>query len=270
VFFFDPSFIIRQDIINNITDIYYIAVFKFIFIMKNNILFISILILFISCQKELTSAQLLENTIAYHDPNTIWPSFNSTFHVTMVAPDAPNRESDITINNPESAFYLKVVRDTTMIEYKVRGDNCNIAFNGSTTFTDEEAKANNLSCDRAKMYKNYYSYLYGLPMKLKDPGTHISETVEHKSFKGKDYLVLKATYDEAVGSDIWYIYLNPETYAMEVYQFFKKDENGNQNNESGEYILLSEEMVVNDIKMPKVRAWYYNKDDTYLGTDILK
>jgi hypothetical protein len=223
-----------------------------------------------SCEKELTSEQVLNNAIAYHDPNNIWNSFNSTFHVTMETPDAPNRESDIMLDNTVGGFYLKAVRDTTMVEYKVRGGNCNIAFNGSTTFTEEEAEANNLNCDRAKMYKNYYSYLYGLPMKLRDPGTHISETVEHKTFKDKDYLVLKVTYDENVGSDIWYIYLNPETYAMEVYQFFKTDENGNQNNLSGEYILLSEEMVVNGIKMPKVRAWYYNKDDTYLGTDILK
>lgn len=223
-----------------------------------------------SCEKELTSEQVLNNAIAYHDPNNMWNSFNSTFHVTMETPDTPNRESDIMIDNTVGGFYLKAVRDTTMVEYKVRGGNCNIAFNGSTTFTEEEAEANNLNCDRAKMYKNYYSYLYGLPMKLKDPGTHISETVERKTFKDKDYLVLKVTYDENVGSDIWYIYLNPETYAMEVYQFFKTDENGNQNNESGEYILLSEEMVVNNIKMPKVRAWYYNKDDKYLGTDILK
>lgn len=238
--------------------------------MKNYIIFTIITLVFMSCEKELTSEQVLNNAIAYHDPNNMWNSFNSTFHVTMETPDAPNRESDIMIDNTVGGFYLKAVRDTTMVEYKVRGGNCNIAFNGSTTFTEEEAKANNLNCDRAKMYKNYYSYLYGLPMKLKDLGTHISETVERKTFKDKDYLVLKVTYDESVGSDIWYIYLNPETYAMEVYQFFKTDENGNQNNESGEYILLSEEMVVNDIKMPKVRAWYYNKDDKYLGTDILK
>ena len=223
-----------------------------------------------SCEKELTSEQVLNNAIAYHDPNNMWNSFNSTFHVTMETPDTPNRESDIMIDNTVGGFYLKAVRDTTIVEYKVRGGNCNIAFNGSTTFTEEEAEANNLNCDRAKMYKNYYSYLYGLPMKLKDPGTHISETVERKTFKEKDYLVLKVTYDENIGSDIWYIYLNPETYAMEMYQFFKTDENGNQNNESGEYILLSEEIVVNNIKMPKVRAWYYNKDDKYLGTDILK
>jgi hypothetical protein len=238
--------------------------------MKNYIIFTIITLVFMSCEKELTSEQVLNNAIAYHDPNNMWNSFNSTFHVTMETPDAPNRESDIMIDNTVGGFYLKAVRDTTMVEYKVRGGNCNIAFNGSTTFTEEEAKANNLNCDRAKMYKNYYSYLYGLPMKLKDPGTHISETVERKTFKDKDYLVLKVTYDESVGSDIWYIYLNPETYAMEVYQFFKTDENGNQNNESGEYILLSEEMIVNYIKMPKVRAWYYNKDDKYLGTDILK
>ncbi len=238
--------------------------------MKNYIIFTIITLVFMSCEKELTSEQVLNNAIAYHDPNNMWNSFNSTFHVTMETPDAPNRESDIMIDNTVGGFYLKAVRDTTMVEYKVRGGNCNIAFNGSTTFTEEEAKANNLNCDRANMYKNYYSYLYGLPMKLKDPGTHISKTVEHKIFKDKEYLVLKVTYDENVGSDIWYIYFNPETYAMEVYQFFKTDENGNQNNESGEYILLSEEMVVNDIKMPKVRAWYYNKDDKYLGTDILK
>ena len=238
--------------------------------MKLHITFICVVLLFMSCEKELTSEQILNKAIAYHDPNNMWPSFNSTFHVTMETPNSPNRESDILLDIAAGGFYLKAVRDSTMVEYKVRGDNCNIAFNGSTTFTDEEAKANNLNCDRAKMYKNYYSYLYGLPMKLKDPGTHISEIVERKTFKDKEYLVLKATYDENVGSDIWYIYLNPETYAMEVYQFFKTDENGTQNNESGEYILLSEEMVVNDIKMPKVRAWYYNKDDKYLGTDILK
>ena len=51
---------------------------------------------------------------------------------------------------------------------------------------------------------------------------------------------------------------------MEVYQFYH-DESKND----GEYILLSEEMLVKDIKMPKVRAWYYNKDNTYLGTDDL-
>lgn len=238
--------------------------------MKKQILFTLVVTFFMSCEKELTSEQLLDNAIAYHDPNDNWNSLNASFHVTMETPDASNRESDIVINNSESAFFLKAVRDTTVVEYKIRGEQCRVSYNGNTSFTEEEAKANSLNCDRAYLYKNYYSYLYGLPMKLKDPGTNLDENIEFKNFKGKDYLVLKATYDEEVGTDIWYFYFDPETYAMEIYQFFKTDENGNQKDDSGEYILLSEEQDVNAIKMPKIRAWYYNKDNKYLGTDILK
>jgi hypothetical protein len=37
----------------------------------------------------------------------------------------------------------------------------------------------------------------------------------------------------------------------------------------GEYIILENELMIGGIKMPKDRAWYYNKDDKYLGTDYL-
>ena len=52
---------------------------------------------------------------------------------------------------------------------------------------------------------------------------------------------------------------------MEIYQFYH-DETKND----GEYILLTEEEIINGIKMPKNRAWYTNKDNMLLGTDILK
>ena len=49
----------------------------------------------------------------------------------------------------------------------------------------------------------------------------------------------------------------------EVTEFFKDKPT------SGEYILLTEQETINGIKIPKNRAWYYNKDDSYLGTDVL-
>jgi hypothetical protein len=112
--------------------------------------------------------------------------------------------------------------------------------------------------------KNYYTYLYGLPMKLKDPGTLIDPKVERRSFKGKEYLVLKVKYEEGVGKDIWYFYFDPKSYALKVYQFYH-DETKND----GEYILLSGIESAIGIKMPKTRAWYLNKDNKYLGTDVL-
>ena len=51
---------------------------------------------------------------------------------------------------------------------------------------------------------------------------------------------------------------------MEVYQFYHEEEKND-----GEFILLSDLEMVNGIKMPKNRAWYYNKEEKYLGTDFL-
>jgi len=230
-----------------------------------------IIVLFSSCSEaSLTGENLLEKAIEYHDPNGNWNTFNASFNVRMETPNSSDRLSVISINLPEDMFSLTATRDTITTKYIVNKGECTIGLNGNTNIDEATAKAYNLSCDRANMYKNYYTYLYGLPMKLKDPGTHIAETVETKTFKGKDYLVLKATYDKDVGTDIWYFYFNPETYAMEIYQFFKQDDNGNQKDDTGEYILLTEEAIVNGIKMPKNRAWHYNKDDGYLGTDVLE
>lgn len=217
----------------------------------------------VSFSQKLTGEQLLEKAIQYHDPNGNWETFNGTLNVTMKTPKNPNRDSEIKINLPEEYFYVKALRGENTTEYTVDKNICTIKFNGKKP-SEEEKKEHKLSCKRASLYKNYYTYLYGLPMKLKDNGTIIHNKVERKNFKGKEYLVLKATYNKEAGKDTWYFYFNPKTYAMEVYQFFKATPT------SGEYILLTEEETINGIKLPKNRAWYYNKDDGYLGTDILK
>ncbi|MDG5490816.1 DUF6503 family protein [Psychroserpens sp. SPM9] len=233
-----------------------------------------IVILLLSVQlltaQELTGNLLLDKAIKYHDPNGNWSTFNGTLHITMETPNNSNRDSKIDINLPEDYFYVSAKRDTTTTEYMVKNADCTIKLNGKTNLTEAQLKAKNLSCERAQMYKNYYTYLYGLPMKLKDEGTIIHDKVERKTFKGKTYVVLKVSYEKSVGSDVWFFYFDPKTYAMEVYQFFKTNDKGELQSDSGEYILLTETAIINGIKMPKNRAWYYNKDGKYLGTDKLK
>ena len=214
--------------------------------------------------QDITGQQLLDNAINYHDPDNIWKSFQSTIQVTMTTPDKKQRVSDIQIDIPRQVFQLDFDQDGNKISQRVEKSQCKLSFNGSTTISAEDIEKHRLTCERAKLMKDYYTYLYGLPMKLKNPGTMISPKVERKKFKGKEYLVLKASYEEAVGEDIWYFYFDPNTYAMEVYQFFH-DETKND----GEYILLTGEENASGVKMPKTRAWYYNKDDKYLGTDVL-
>lgn len=232
--------------------------------MKNLATFFLLLVSITLFSQEITGDELLEKAINFHDPNGNWSTFSGEFFVTMETPKRSPRKSRIRINLPEQYFFLKAVRDTIITEYAVHKTDYSFAINGNTNPSEAQKKKYSLNCERAKFMKNYYTYLHGLPMKLKDNGTIIDQKVVKKTFKGKDYLVLKATYSKEIGKDTWYFYFDPETYAMQVYQFFK-DETKND----GEYILLSNLETVNNIKMPKARAWYFNKDNTYLGTDFL-
>jgi len=214
--------------------------------------------------QEITGEQLLDRAIDYHDPNGKWKSFKGRLQVTMTTPDKKQRVSDIELNIPGQVFQLDFEQEGDNISQRVEKGQCILSLNESSSISTEDIEKHRLTCDRATLMKDYYTYLYGLPMKLKNPGTVISSRVERKKFKGKEYLVLKASYNEAVGKDTWYFYFDPKSYVMEVYQFFH-DESKND----GEYILLSGEENASGIKMPKTRAWYYNKDDKYLGTDVL-
>ena len=231
--------------------------------MKKTLLLLVLNISIKGFSQELKGNQLLEKAIQFHDPNGNWNTFKGELFVTMETPKNADRKSKINIDLPNQYFSVLAKRDTIITEFIVDKENCSFSLNGKQDLSEDLKKKYILNCERAELYKNYYTYLYGLPMKLKDDGTIIHQKVEKRQFKGKDYLVLKATYNKEVGKDTWYFYFNPETFAMEVYQFFKDTK------DSGEYILLSGIETINAIKMPKVRAWYYNKDNNYLGTDIL-
>jgi len=227
-------------------------------------LFLISLLQFSTFGQELSGQQLLDKAITYHDAGGNWKSFKGKLFVTMETPDANNRVSEISLNLPAEYFELLWKKEKNTAIQIVDKDSCLISLNGSNEISEEKTKELRLTCDRTKTMRDYYTYLYGLPMKLKDPGTIIDPKTQKKIFKGKEYIVLKVNYEEPVGGDTWYFYFDPNSYAMEVYQFFH-DESKND----GEYILLSGEETISGIKMPKTRAWYYNKDDKYLGTDVL-
>ena len=211
------------------------------------------------------ATEVLEKSIAYHDPNGQWGQLDGTFTVRSSRPGKSDRISLIRWDQPRSFFRIEMTPEETEIALEMTRDACSLEYGGSPEFSSEIAEKYRLNCERARMWRDYYTYLYGLPMKLRDPGTHISPTVERRPFMGKEYLVLKVTYDEAVGEDTWYFYFDTETYAMEVYQFFH-DESQND----GEYILLEGEADLSGIRVPASRTWYTNSEDRLLGTDHLE
>ena len=212
-----------------------------------------------------TAEQLLDKSIKYHDPTSNWDSFKGQLSFTVERPDRPDGKRKVIIDNKKKEFSFWAKYDEGLLNYKVSKDKPTVLWNNTLLVPGDLAEKYRISADRAIMYRDYYTYLYGMPMKLKDVGTIIHPEVTLVDFYGKKYNKIKVTYDQEVGEDIWYFYFDTNTNSLGAYQFFH-DESKND----GEYILFEEMIEIDKIKIPRIRKWYYNKDEKFLATDILE
>jgi len=214
--------------------------------------------------QSMSGKELLEKSIQYHDPKGNWEKGKLTLELKQDTPNRPLRLQTVKINNAKGTFWQKDKIEESIVIRHFKNDTCTHELNGKKTFTEEEIKKHRLDCKWTKFWRNYQSYLYGLPMKLKDQGTIVHDKIERTTFQEKDCWKLKVTYDAEVGSDTWYFYFHPETYALIGYRFYK-DESKND----GEFITLEDEVEICGIKFPRDRKWYFNIDGNYLGTDYI-
>ncbi len=222
-----------------------------------------------SCTTKVTAPFALQQSIAYHDPSTEWATFDDTLRIIATRPEGGFRHSTLHVDVARDIFSIRDSTRHHTVSYQWTPDSCHVKLNGSSDFTPRERDSLHLTCDRLHLLKDYYTFLYGLPMKLTDRGVNLIDTVATKTFKGKDYAVIEARFADNVGEDVWFIYLNPRSYRMEVYQFFDTDTNGQILPESGEYVLLDGEFFIGGMNIPETRSWYTNADDEFLGTDVL-
>lgn len=212
----------------------------------------------------LTSAQLLEKSIQYHDPKGMWGKQMLMLNVEERSPEGAARMTNLEIDLTKDWFKMSQQRGGNQIERMVKNGECSFLLNGSANIPADTIKKMGLTCERSLSTRNYYTYLWGLPMKLKDPGMILHEQVETVDFFGKPAQQIKVTYDEKVGSDVWFFYFHPTTAALIGYKFYH-----NEAKKDGEYITLEDEATVNGMRLPKIRKWYLNQGDKFLATDTL-
>lgn len=208
---------------------------------------------------------LLDKSIEFHDPSDQWTTFKGTLNLSVLLPDSSMRSEEVYMDLTSGNFRHERKHEGKTYKRVLSGDVCEGSLNGMVDLPADTLTKYRLTCESITMYRNYYEYLYGLPMKLKDEGTILDPTVLQKTFKGNTYDVIRVTYDPEVGSDIWYFYFDQQTHEMKIYQFFHEEEKND-----GEYILLSGLHKQGNMKLPKDRAWFMNADDRFLATDMLK
>ncbi len=215
--------------------------------MKKHYLFLFSLIAF-ACRKQsnqLTGSELIQKSIEFHDPNQVWSKLKSTFKFTDSLP-APreSRSYSVSLENNLS----KMVFRNQSLTYIVWHNSVQV-FNGE------------IENERAIRMRDYYTYLWGLPMKLNDPGTQVDQEVGKEELNGKSYLVARVPYEK----DIWYFYIDPNTFQMEAYKFYQDEPN-----QKGEISYLAGLSEFRGLKIPANRSWYRTENDEFLGTDQLR
>ena len=229
-----------------------------------SILFLFVSSVYMSGQNLPNANELLQSSIKYHDPKGKLFSSDLRFDLVETRPNGTDRSTSIKCNIQKETFTSLQSRDSLLIESAYNKGTVKFKVNGSEDISDDIVKEKRLDKNRFLMLRNYYQYLWLLPVKLLDDGTVLDQKVVQADFFGKQSLQLRVTYEESVGDDIWYFYFHPDTHALIGYRFYH-DEAAND----GEYILLEGEMESKGVKIPKERKWYMHKDDKYLGADIL-
>lgn len=209
------------------------------------------------------SKELIERSIAYHDPEGVWETAAVALRLVESRPDRPPRRTEMRLD--AGAGRVAVTRDSGAgaARFEIHGEEIvSRSVDGETTLSEEALAEAGLGAETVRRLRDYYLYLWGLPMKLRDPGAIFDPEPVPDTWEGQEALRVRVTYDPEVGGDTWYFFFDPGTARLLGYRFHH-DETEND----GEYILLGGEISGGGLRLPAKRSWYWNDGRGFLGED---
>jgi len=214
----------------------------------------------------LTAEELLSRSIAYHDPDGHWDRGAFTITLGGSRPDGSKKHTVLRLDNARSRFEVeRELPGGRTMEAAVANDTVEVRLDGKAEISAADTERYRLSPEQLLRTRDFYLYVFGVPMKLRDPGTRLAPEAKETSFQGEPAYELRVTYDESVGSDTWYFYLDRETFALVGYRFYH-DETARD----GEYVVLTGTTSGQGLTLPRERKWYRHQDDGHVATDIVE
>lgn len=195
----------------------------------------------------ITANSIIERSINFHDPKDNWNKLNATFSFesSFSWNDSIPEELNISIDVPKNEFrYVNLDRKVDIFYPK---DSCIV-------------NSKDGSCAGYSWTKNFYTYVWGLPMKLKDPGIKPEEDFVKMTLRGKEVYEVKVNYD----AENFKFYFDSKTFQLEFFSFLKNDTSGH-----GEFIILKDLYEFNGIKFPAHKTWTNLSDTSLIGTNVV-
>ena len=211
------------------------------------------------------AGELLGRALAHHDPDAQWLRRPIVLQWVSSQPGNEERVADLAIDNRRGAFALNMRHRGHHLDYHVEGDELSVKVDGSTEISPDVREAVSLHREDGLMWRNYFLFLVGLPMKLTDEGASMAPQTESTRFQGEAVQAIHVTYETDDGYPHWAFYFDPVSAALVGARFWRQAPDGD-----GEYIVMEGEIESGALRMPARRHWYMNADDAFLGTDEVR
>ncbi len=166
--------------------------------------------------------------------------------------------------SPADAFVLRGMYAGMELDYRVEGDRWSATVDGSSDLSDVVRERMGLIREDGFFWRNYFGFLGGMPMCLRDPSVLLEPDAIEMTFEGRVVQALRASFEESTGTDTWTFYFEPGTAELIGCRFDRADPS-----RDGETLVFDEFVSVQGVRLPARRKWYMNADREFLGEDVL-
>ncbi len=208
-----------------------------------------------------TAQELVAKSIEWHDPQGAWASFAYTLNLLETRLGGMERQVSVTLDLPGDRFVHHMRDNEIHVRQRLEKGACAFEIGGARTLSPELAKRHDAYCEELKRLRDYYAFLFGQPMKLRDKGVIIGEGVEEVKLKNRRAWRIKVAYAPEVGAETWYFYFSLFAHRLIGLQFFRETE------DDGETIIFDRVIEVGDMRLPSGLHWYASGAQERLGVD---
>ncbi len=220
--------------------------------MKKGRIIVLFLIVAFGCRKKqdvvsttvLSSEDILNKCISFHDPSHIWPSLSSenTLTSNSIYTNGLDEKVIFGSNNETSEFYYKNPERHVSLYY------------GPESCKSLDSAG---SCNSYEWASRFYPFIWGLPMKLNDKEVNLEKKVGDTLILNRPSYVLYNSYE----TENWQFYIDKQTFSLNGFKFIIKSDPT-----KGELVLHAGISNMNGIKTPLKRSWFDLKENQ-IGTD---
>ena len=212
------------------------------------------------------SEYILNQSKKKHDSKSHWNQSEINFHIQEPRVGNPQRFSKIKLNNATDYFEIERNRAEGLEKRTINEQGkCTFSLNGSEEIPEEIQEKYGINKESTEFRKIFYQTLYGLPMSLTDDMIVEMKPAESIVYEDRDAYRVNIELKNSIISKHWGLLISTKDFKLLALEFNHPDDPDSV----GEIIKFEGLVKVKGMELPRIRHWYEQGSDEYLGSDII-